>query len=73
MIGLILGPEGVIQMNPGMRHPGRGVYLCLDLGCFHMAKKKQRGVGSLETMEFQVLLPKRALKEREGIDRGGSE
>jgi hypothetical protein len=27
----------------------------------------------LETMEFQVLLAKRTLKGREGMDRGGSE
>jgi hypothetical protein len=38
-----------------------------------MAKKKHRGVGFLETMEFQVLLAKRTLKEKEGMDRGGSE
>jgi hypothetical protein len=38
-----------------------------------MAKKKNRGVGLLETMEFQVLLAKSILKDREGWDRGGSE
>jgi len=67
MIGLILGPEGVIKVNQRMPHQGRGVYLCPDLGCFHRAEKKHRGVGFLETMEFQILLAKSTLKEREGM------
>jgi len=74
MIGLTLGPEGVIKVIQRMPHQGRGVYLCPDLGCFHMAKKKNRGVGFLmETIESQVLLAKSILKERKGMDRGGSE
>ena len=73
MIGLTLGPEGVIKVIQRMPHQGRGVYLCPDLGCFQMAKKKNRGVGFLETMEFQALLAKSIIKDREGWDRGGSE
>lgn len=64
MIGLIAGPEGIIQRNPRIPHPGRGIYLCADLGCFHTAKKKYREVGFLETLGFEVLLAKRTLKER---------
>jgi predicted RNA-binding protein YlxR (DUF448 family) len=73
MIWLTLGLVGVIKVNQRIPHQGRGFYLCPDLGCFHMAKKKNRGVGFLETMEFQVLLAKSILKDREGWDRGGSE
>jgi predicted RNA-binding protein YlxR (DUF448 family) len=69
MIGLIVGSERVIQATPRVPHPGRGIYLCADLGCFHMAKKKHRGIGFLETTEFEVLLAKRTLKGRERMDR----
>jgi hypothetical protein len=34
-----------------------------------MAKKKHRGIGFLETTEFEVLLAKRTLKGRERMDR----
>jgi hypothetical protein len=73
MIRLIVGPKGVFQVTKRIPHQGRGIYLCADLGCFHMAKKKHQGIRFQETTEFEVLLAKRALKEREGIDRGGSE
>ena len=73
MIWLTPGPEGVIKVNLRVPHQGRGFYLCPDLGCFHRAKKKDRRVGLLEKMDFQVLLAKGVPKVREGWERGGSE
>ena len=71
MIWLTLSSEGVVKVNPRMPHQGRGFYLCPDLGCVHRAKKKNRGVRVLETLEFQVPLGKSIFKERDEWDRGG--
>jgi hypothetical protein len=73
MIWLTLSSEGVVKVNPRAPHHGRGFYLCPDLGCVHRAKKKIRGVGILETTEFQIPLGKSILKERDEWDRGGRE
>jgi hypothetical protein len=54
MIRLIQSPEGVIKVNEKKPHPGRGFYLCPDLGCLTMAKKKKRGIEFLETTDFQA-------------------
>ena len=73
MIWLTQSPEGVVKVNPRMPHQGRGYYICPDLGCFDRAKKKNRGVGFLETMEFWVPLSKNNFKERDEWNRGGRE
>lgn len=73
MIWLTQSPEGVVKVNPRMPHQGRGYYICPDLGCFDRAKKKKRGVGFLETMEFWVPLSKNNFKERDEWNRGGRE
>jgi predicted RNA-binding protein YlxR (DUF448 family) len=31
--------------------PGRGFYLCTDVGCFNVARKKKRWAGDLESAE----------------------
>jgi predicted RNA-binding protein YlxR (DUF448 family) len=73
MIWLTLSSQGVVKVNPRTPHQGRGFYLCPDLGCVHRAKKKNRGVGVMETLEFQVPLGKSIFKERDERDRGGRE
>ena len=73
MIWLTRSPEGVAKVDPRMPHQGRGFYLCPDLGCVDRAKKKNRGVGFLETMELQILLSKSIFKDRDKWDRGGRE
>ena len=68
MIWLTQSPEGVVRVTPKeQRHRGRGAYLCPDLLCFNMAKKKDKRVRFLETMDFQYLSIKGFL------DRGGRE
>jgi predicted RNA-binding protein YlxR (DUF448 family) len=54
MIRFIKSPEGVIKVNGKKPHPGRGFYLCPDLGCLHRAEKKNRGIGFLEIADFQA-------------------
>jgi predicted RNA-binding protein YlxR (DUF448 family) len=73
MIWLAQHPEGVVVVNGRKPHQGRGFYLCPDLGCVHRAKKKNRGVGVMETLEFQAPLGKSIFKERDERDRGGRE
>jgi predicted RNA-binding protein YlxR (DUF448 family) len=53
MIWLVQRPEGVVVVNGKKTHQGRGFYLCRDLGCLDMAKKKNRGVGFLQTIDFR--------------------
>jgi len=63
LIWLTQSPEGVVRVNEKKPHPGRGFYLCPDLGCLHTAKKKNRGVRFLETMDFRVPSAKGFYKE----------
>ena len=63
MIWLTQSPEGVLRMNEKKSHPGRGFYICPDLGCLTMAKKKNRRVGFLETMDFKAPSAKGFYKE----------
>jgi len=58
MIRFIQSPEGVIKVNGKKTPPGRGFYLCPDLDCLVMAKKKSRGMGFLERADLQGLLAK---------------
>jgi predicted RNA-binding protein YlxR (DUF448 family) len=67
MIWLAQSPEGVVVVNEREPHQGRGFYLCPDLGCLTKAKKKDRGIGFLETMVFQYPSGKGF------FDRGGRE
>jgi hypothetical protein len=55
--------EGVVRVNEKKPHQGRGFYLCPDLGCFNRSKKRNRGVGFLETMDFRYLSAKGFFKE----------
>jgi len=63
MIRLTQSPEGVVRANEKKPHQGRGFYICPDLGCLTTAKKKNRGVGFLETMDFQAPSAKGFYKE----------
>ena len=69
MIWLLQSPEGVLVVNKKKPHPGRGFYLCPDLGCFNMAKKKNRGVGFLKTMDFRYPSVKGFSIEEGGNDK----
>jgi predicted RNA-binding protein YlxR (DUF448 family) len=60
------GPEGMVWVNGKKPHQGRGFYLCPDLRCLNMAKKKKKGVGFLEAMDFHYPSAK-------VWDRGGRE
>ena len=52
MLRFIRGIDGVVFMNKKKRINGRGFYLCPDLICFKRAQKKEKGVGSLRSMDF---------------------
>jgi predicted RNA-binding protein YlxR (DUF448 family) len=54
MIWFTQSPEGILRVDEKKPHQGRGFYICPDLGCLTMAKKKNRRVGLLETMDFQA-------------------
>ena len=51
MLQFIKGMDGVVFVNKKKRINGRGFYLCPDLICFKRAQKKERGVGSLRSMD----------------------
>ena len=72
MIRLTQCSEGRVGGDERKHFQGRGFYLCPDLGCFSMAKKKNRGIGFWGTMDFQSLLA-RGFSRKEGWDRGGRE
>jgi predicted RNA-binding protein YlxR (DUF448 family) len=63
----------MVKVNPRIPHQGRGFYLCPDLGCVHLAKRKNREIGFLETMEFRRPLDKNIIKARDEMGRGGRE
>ena len=63
MIWFAQSVEGVVRVNEKKPHHGRGFYLCPELGCFNRAKKRNRGVGLLETMDFRYLSAKDFFKE----------
>jgi predicted RNA-binding protein YlxR (DUF448 family) len=67
MIRLAQHPEGIVAVNGKKPHQGRGLYLCPDMGCLNMAKKKNKGVRVLETTDFRYPTAKGF------IDRGGWE
>ena len=51
MIWLTQSAPGVVLVNGKKPHQGRGFYLCPDLRCLNMAKKK--GVRLLDTMDLR--------------------
>ena len=51
MLQFIKGMDGVVFVNKKKRINGRGFYLCPDLICFKRAQKKERGMGSLGSMD----------------------
>jgi len=53
MIWFAESPGGVAVVNGKKPHEGRGFYLCPDLRCLNMAKKKRKEIGLLETMDFR--------------------
>ncbi|HYA93571.1 MAG TPA: YlxR family protein [Thermodesulfobacteriota bacterium] len=53
MIWLAQAPDGMVVVDAKKPHRGRGLYLCPDYECMNMAKKKNRGVGFLETTGFR--------------------
>jgi len=61
--------SGIVSngVNGRKPHQGRGLYLCPDIGCLNAAKKKNKGVGFLETMDFRYPTAKGV------FDRGGWE
>jgi predicted RNA-binding protein YlxR (DUF448 family) len=59
MIWLAESPVGVAVVNGKKPHEGRGFYLCPDLRCLNRAKKKGKGVGFLETMDFRFAFEER--------------
>jgi predicted RNA-binding protein YlxR (DUF448 family) len=68
MIRLTQCAEGGVRVNEKKFHLGRGFYLCPDIGCLNMAKKKKRGVGFLEIVDFRNFSAEGLLKsEKVGI------
>jgi len=67
MVWLAQSPEGPVVVNEKKPHQGRGFYLCPDLRCLNMAKKKRKAVGVLELKDF------RFPSANGFLDRGGRE
>lgn len=63
------GQRGIVSngVNGRTPHQGRGFYICPDIVCLNRAKKKNKGVGFLETMDFRYPTAKGV------FDRGGWE
>ena len=66
MIWLVQSPGGVVAVNRRKPHQGRGFYLCPDLQCLNMARKKRKGVGFLEAMDFRFPSARGFFKEGKG-------
>ena len=67
MIWLTQTSEGVVGVPSRKPHRGRGIYLCPDMECLNLAKKKNKGVGFLESLDFRYPTAK------SHADRGGWE
>ena len=66
-------PDEVVRVNGKEPHQGRGFYLCPDLGCLNMAKKKNRGVGFLRAVDLWYPSANGFSKSEKVWDRGGRE
>jgi predicted RNA-binding protein YlxR (DUF448 family) len=53
MIWLAESSRGVGVVNGKKPHQGRGFYLCPDLRCLNMAKKRRKGIEFLEAGDFR--------------------
>jgi predicted RNA-binding protein YlxR (DUF448 family) len=73
MIRLTQCSEGMAGVDERKHFQGRGFYLCPDLGCLSMAKKKNRGIGFLGTMDFQSLLVRGFPRKKVGIEEEGND
>ncbi len=71
MIWLAQSPGGVVRVDRKKPHQGRGLYLCPDLRCLNMAKKKRKGVGFLEMMDFRFPSAMGFGEDVKGLDTGG--
>jgi len=69
MIWLAQHPEGMVVVDRKKPHRGRGLYLCPDRECLNMAKKKNRGIVSLETLDLQYLSAKGSVVQEVGNDK----
>jgi predicted RNA-binding protein YlxR (DUF448 family) len=72
MIRFTQNSEERVGLDERKHLHGRGFYLCPDLWCFRMAKKKNRGFGFLENIDFQSPLMN-GFSQKRGGDRGGRE
>jgi predicted RNA-binding protein YlxR (DUF448 family) len=71
MIWLAESPTGVVAVNGKKPHQGRGFYLCPDLRCLNMAKKKRKGMEFLVTRDFLFSAAKGFGGDAKGWDTGG--
>jgi predicted RNA-binding protein YlxR (DUF448 family) len=58
LIWFVQNSDRVVRINGKKPHQGRGFYLCPDLGCLNMAKKKNKGIRFMETKDFENSLRK---------------
>jgi predicted RNA-binding protein YlxR (DUF448 family) len=71
MIWLAESPTGVVVVNGKKPHQGRGFYLCPNLRCLNMAKKKRKGIGFSEAMDLQFSSAKGFGEDVKGVGTGG--
>lgn len=71
MIWLADSPAGVVVVDGKKPHQGRGFYLCPNLRCLNMAKKKRKDIGFLETKDFRFPSAKGFGEDIRGSDTGG--
>jgi predicted RNA-binding protein YlxR (DUF448 family) len=70
MIWFAQSPAGVVVVNGKKPHQGRGFYLCPDLRCLKIAKKRRKGVELLETTDFRFPSLKGVEEEAKGLGYG---
>ncbi len=71
LIWLAESPAGVVVVNGKKSHQGRGFYLCPDLRCVNMAKKKKKGIGFSGTMDLRFPSAKGFWEDGKGVGTGG--
>ena len=62
LVRIVRSPEGEISVDLTGKKPGRGAYICPDLGCLNKVVKSKRLERSLETAISQEIYEK--LKEQ---------
>ena len=70
MIWLAESPAGVVAVDGKKPHQGRGFYLCPDLRCLNMAKKRRKGVERLGAIDFRFPSGKSFEEEAKGLGYG---